>query len=99
MTNTNWRSEFDNFIKSDNEILEKRYGVTMDYSKLKDFIQSTLDTALKDQKDELLEKMPKSNTFPDGQILNEYELGRKDGWNDCLNNCLEIIKGLIKGDV
>jgi len=90
MTNTNWRREF-------REARLKQWNggspYFPDWDKVEDFIQSTLDSALKDQKAELLEKMP-NKRLPAKEGFSESNL-----LNFGFNDCLEIIKGLIKGDV
>ena len=90
MTNTKWRRDFEQqwFVKNGELSPES-------YLKMADFIQSTLDNALKDQKAELLEKMPKPAT---SEVDSDWHDGKVYGYNNCLNDCLEIIKGLIKGE-
>jgi len=90
MTNTNWREEFD----------EKLSGLhcfswddTDDSEYVKSFIQQTLDSALKDQKAELLEAVEKIKTIKHFENNPDvYLMGKSDGFN----HCLEIIRGLIE---
>jgi len=113
MTNTNWRKLFEQewFVKNGELSPES-------YLKMMNFIQSTLDSALQDQKDELLEKIEKRKhktfkymanptvsadfTSVGGMKITAgvpYENTSSLSENEILDNdCLEIIKGLIKGE-
>ena len=86
MTNTNWRKRL--------ETVE--FGFDVDGKALEKFIDGIVDQALKDQKAELLEKMPKEKEYPFFSYESEY--GLNDAKDEGFNDCLEIIKGLIKGD-
>ena len=86
MTNTNWRETIGNEI---NDI--EAYDYSKATEKILDMFQDVLNHCLKDQKAELLEKMPEKKE--EGLVIGSYVSGRE------FNDCLEIIKGLIKGDV
>ena len=112
MTNTNWR---DNYLNMRVRHQSSSLGNIRLIDEEIKFIQSTLDSVLKDQKEELLDEIPKEkkelhpkeefeveeeNTISKKSIRNlkrtmenNADLEYRQGFNDCL----EIIKGLIKG--
>jgi len=84
MTNTNWRE-----LNKINDIL-KKWGVEPHNSASYEITQ-LIDSCLKDQKAELLEKMPEKKEWGEDISYSPNEI-------EAFNKCLEIIKGLIKGD-
>ena len=102
MTNTNWRKLLKKFIVVHNNAFDGdlRYDYELIEADPKD-IEDFIDLCLKSQKAKLLEKMEKEKKdifFEDldtgiGIDRLEEENHKRHGFNDCL----EIIKGLIKG--
>jgi len=86
-TNTNWRTEFDKKFTCGG-VTGKVYLKTDRAFDIADFI----DQCLKDQKAKLLEKIEKLKE-PEPVA---FELAKLR--NETINDCLEIIKGLIKGE-
>ena len=83
MTNTNWRTEFDKlpdvFYTDDYSDEALRIGGG---EKIRDFIQSTLDKCLKDQKAELLEARKEGERSMGEKIRGEVKLRNWDSWRD-----------------
>ncbi|KKT30378.1 MAG: hypothetical protein UW18_C0017G0003 [Microgenomates group bacterium GW2011_GWF1_44_10] len=97
-TNTNWRDR----IKMTYELSGGHWVLNIDGEEVKrlevldELFKSIEDQALKDQKAELLKRLPKEIEHP--FFPNEHEYGLNDAEADGFNDCLEIIKGLIKGE-
>ena len=92
-TNTNWRGSFK---KTKLATQGGSCWECCDYEGILKDMEDFITQCLKDQKAELLEALPKEKEYPFFSYESGY--GLNDAKDEGFNDCLEIIKGLIKGD-